>query len=116
MIIATRTLGVTLKSGSRGEVSLRLYLPVQSGEDWDCRYEIDWPSDGWPARTVNGHAVGTDALQALQLAIQKLGVELHMTSYHRDGKMQWGDWKGYGIALPRDGRDLMRGDDAEFFG
>jgi len=116
MIIATRTLTVTTKSGDKAPVALRLYLPVAIGKDWDCRYELDWPADGWPARTVKSHAVGSDALHAIQLAMQKLGVELHMTSYHTDGKMSWGDWRGYGIALPKEGRDLMRGDDAKFYG
>ncbi len=116
MVIATRKLTVVTKSGATAEVVLRLFLPVASGEAWDCRYEIDWPEDGWPARTVKSHAIGSDALHALQLAMQKLGVELHMTSYHKDRTMRWDDWDGYGIALPKEGRDLMRGDDAKFYG
>ena len=48
--------------------------------------------------------------------MQKLGVELHMTSYHRDGNIRWEHWNGYGIALPKDRRDLMRGDGAKFYG
>jgi hypothetical protein len=55
-------------------------------------------------------------LQALQTAIQKLGVDLHSTSYHEARKMRWNAWDGYGIALPREGRNLMRGDDAKFYG
>ncbi len=116
MIIATRKLTVVTKSGREADVAVRLFLPVGSGDRCECRYEMDFPEDGWPAQTVKGSAVGSDALHALQLAIQKLGVELHMTSYHSDKAMRWGHWDGYGIALPKEGRDLMRGDDAKFFG
>ncbi|MGV3491638.1 MAG: DUF6968 family protein [Devosia sp.] len=116
MVIATRSLTVRTKAGLEALVALRLYLPVAVGNEWDCRYEIDWPEDGWPARTIKSHAVGSDALHAIQLAMQKLGVELHMTSYHRDGTMRWEHWDGYGIALPKEGRDLMRGDDAKYYG
>lgn len=116
MIVASRTLTVVTKAGGEAAVSIRLFLPEGAGDRWECRYEIDFPEDGWPARTVKSHAVGSDSMHALQLAMQKLGVELHMTSYHRDHAMRWEHWDGYGIALPKDGRDLMRGDDAKFYG
>lgn len=116
MIIATRILTVMTKSGGEAAVAIRVFLPEGAGERWECRYEIDFPADGWPAQTVKSHAVGSDTLHALQLAMQKLGVELHMTTYHADRKMRWGYWDGYGIALPKEGRDLMRGDDAKFYG
>lgn len=116
MIIATRVLTVDTGSGAEAGVVLRLYLPTASGADWECRYEIDWPADEEPARTIRSRAIGSDGMHALQLAMQKLGVELHMTSYHREGRMRWGAWDGYGFALPREGRELMRGDDARFYG
>ena len=116
MIIATRTLTVVTKSGAEADVTIRLYLPEETGGRWECRYELDFPQDGWPAETVKSYTAGSDALQALQLAIQKLGVELRMTSYHKDRTMRWDGWDGYGIALPKEGRDLMRGDDAKFYG
>ncbi|RYG55901.1 MAG: hypothetical protein EON56_05000 [Alphaproteobacteria bacterium] len=107
---------MTTKLGHTAPVLLRIYLPEQLNERWVCRYEIDWPEDGWPAQTAKSHAFGSDALHALQLAIQKLGLDLHSTSYHKAGKMHWDDWNGYGIALPKEGRNLMRGDDAKFYG
>lgn len=116
MEIASRILLVKTKSGNDANVLLRLFSPELIEGRWDCRYEIDWPEDGWPAQTAKGHAVGSDALHALQLAMQKLGIDLHSTSYHKAGTMRWDDWKGYGIALPKAGRDLMRGDDAKFYG
>jgi hypothetical protein len=117
MIIATRTLTVKTKAGGEGPVVIRLSAPEQRGEEWDCGYEIDWPADGWPAETIKGHAVGSDGIHALQLATQKLGLELHMTSYHREGAMRWLDgWVGYGFAVPKDARDLLKGDDATYFG
>lgn len=95
---------------------LRIYAPVQNGDDWDCRYEIAWPPDAGEAVT-RSHAVGSDAIHALQLAMQKLGVDLHMTKYHRDGALRWMDgWEGYGLAVPKDARGLLKGDDARYFG
>lgn len=117
MIIATRTLRVQTKAGAEKAVEVRLYAPEPRNAGWDCRYEIDWPEDGWPAQTTKGHAQGNDAIHALQLAMQKLGLELHMTSYHRERTMRWMEgWIGYGFALPKDARDLLIGDDAKYYG
>ncbi len=116
MIFATRTLQAKTKDGKEQPVVLRIYAPVQNGDDWDCLYEIAWPPDAGEAVTKS-HAVGSDAIHALQLAMQKLGVDLHMTKYHSDGALRWMDgWEGYGFAVPKDARDLLKGDDARYFG
>lgn len=117
MQFAARTLYVTTKAGDTREVQTRLYEPQQDGPSWICRYEIDWPEDGWPAETRRSQAGGADSMHALQLGLQKLGLDLHSTSYHREGKMWWqAGVVGYGFALPRDARDLLRGDDAKWYG
>lgn len=117
MLIASRILTVKTKTGEERSVELRVFAPVAHGTDWDCHYELAWPEDGWPAQVTKGYARGSDSLQALQLGMQKLGVELHFASYHRERTMRWQDgWVGYGIALPKEGRDLMIGDDARFYG
>jgi hypothetical protein len=117
MIIATRVLTVKTKAGAEKPVALRLFAPTQVGNVWDCRYEIEFPEDGWAAETIKSHAQGTDAMQALQLAMQKMGVELHFTSYHKERTMRWGEgWVGYGFAVDKEARDLLIGDDAKFYG
>jgi len=48
-------------------------------------------------------------MHAVQRALQKLG--------HRDTKMWWQEGVvGYGLALLRDARDVLRGDDAKRYG
>ena len=117
MIISTRTLYIQTKQGETKEVQTRLYQPEKDGPSWVCRYEIDWPSDSWPAQTRRSRAGGADSMHALQLAMQKLGLDLHSTSYHPDGRMWWQEGLvGYGFALRRDARDLMRGEDAKWYG
>ena len=117
MIVGTRTLTVKTKTGERKSVAIRLYSPTLEGDVWDCRYEIDWPDDGWPAQLQESHAQGSDALHALQLAMQKIGVDLHTTSYHEERAMWWIEGVvGYGFAVDKNARDLLIGDDARLYG
>ena len=47
----------------------------------------------------------------------KLGAELHFSSYHKEGKLYWTEGQiGYGVIVPRDARDLLRGEDARYLG
>jgi hypothetical protein len=117
VIVATRELTAICKSGERKPVALRIEVPVETDGTWRCWYEIDWPEDGWPAQTTRSSAPGADAMQAIQLGLMKLGAELHFSSYHREGKLYWNDGQvGYGMIVPKDARDLLRGDDAGMLG
>lgn len=119
MIIATRTLTAICKSGEHKPVTLRIESPVQEADgSWRCWYEMEWPEDGWPAETTrNAAESGLDSLAAMQMALMMLGGDLHFVSYHREGKLYWHKGQiGYGIVVHKSTRDLLRGEDAEFFG
>ena len=111
MIVGRRILTVLAPAGER-PVEIRLYAAEPVGPEWDCRYEIDW-SDG----VARSHTQGNDALHALHLAMQKIGMDLYMSRYHQERTMWWiKPWVGYGFPLPKDARDLLIGDDAKFYG
>lgn len=117
MIIASRELTAICKSGEKKPVALRLEAPVHESGTWRCWYEIDWPEDGWAAQTTRSYAGGQDSLHALQLGLMKLAVDLNTTSYHRENKLFWQEGKqGYGLMVPKEARDLLKGDDAELYG
>ena len=111
MLIGTRTLLVETADGTK-KVDVRIFVPEQVQNTWDCRYEIDWPEG-----MIKSHAQGNDSLHALYLAELKIGTELYMSRYHHDRKMRWIDrWEGYGFPLPKGARDLLIGHDKEFYG
>jgi hypothetical protein len=108
VLIAHRLLIVSDSSGDQ-EVSVRLYQPEENDGAWICRYEIDWPSEKW-----SRFAAGADSIQALILALQKIGAEIYTSSYHRSGSLRWLErQRGYGFPVPSNVRDLLRGDDAK---
>ena len=111
MVIGTRTLTVR-HSGEEHSVPISLFLPEQVGQSWDCRYEI-----GWPDRPVKSSAGGNDAIAAIFAAIEKIGMELHMSRFHHERTMFWMQpWEGYGFPLPKGARDELIGDDQRFYG
>lgn len=111
MIIGTRTLSVETEDGTKS-VAVTLFVPEISDTLWTCRYEIDWP-EGKAA----SYAAGNDALHAVLMAMQKVAQDLYMSRYHHEGRMSWKKpWVGYGFPMPKNGRDLLIGDDKEFYG
>lgn len=49
--------------------------------------------------------------------MQKIGITLYMSRYHAERRLSWNaDWDGYGFPVPKNGRDLLVGQDAEFYG
>jgi hypothetical protein len=109
MLVATRHL--TLGGAPHIDIPIRLFSP-EKGEPggWFCRYEIGWPhepymSEGW----------GVDAMQAVTLTLQKIGVDLYFSEYHKSGKLMWeAPGRGYGFPVPHNARDLLIGDDAVY--
>ncbi len=93
-------------------VAIRLDAPRPADRSWSCAYEIGWPEG--PRRSV---AHGADALQALVLALQKIGTELYTSAHHRSGALSGSSpGGGYGFPVPPNLRDLLAGDDVAAFG
>lgn len=117
MVIGTRALTAICKSGEHKPVVLQVEAPVQEAGIWRCWYEIRWPEDGWPAHVTRSFAYGDDPLGAVQMGLMKLGADLHFSSYHREGTLFWTEGQiGYGVIVPKDARDLLRGEDARYLG
>ena len=77
-----------------------------------CRYEIDWPEV-----TRKSFAAGLDSVQALHLALQKIGIDIYMSKHHESGALIWiNPDDGYGFPVPKNGRDFLIGSDKTFEG
>ncbi len=111
MIIATRVLTLR-RDGGDVEIPIRIFAPEQSDiAPWICRHEIDWP-DG----TLKRYAAGEDAVQALHLNLCMIGVEIYASEEHESGKLQWTEpGQGYGFPMMKTVRDLMVGQDRDFY-
>jgi hypothetical protein len=108
MVIATRSLKLRLPA-KEIDISVRIFLPDADNGNWRCAYEIDWP-DG----KRSSAAAGVDSVQALLLALQKIGTEIYTSDYHRQGQVNWLEAnQGYGFPVPKNVRDLLVGDDVE---
>lgn len=106
MIVATRTLRLAAP-GRQHEVVIGIHAPVRSGLAWSCSFEIAWPQG-----TDTSHAMGTDAVQALRLAMEKIAGQLYATEHHKQGRLIWQQaGQGYGFPLHPASRDLAVGDD-----
>lgn len=106
-----RTLTYTSKSGDMA-VPVTIHPPLEGERDWSCAYEI-----GWPDAPRRGYGYGIDGTQALLLALKAVGTDLYTSDYHRSGRLRWiepGD--GYGYPVPKNIRDLLVGNDAEYDG
>jgi Domain of unknown function (DUF6968) len=106
MLIARRILSIRVQDRDM-PVEVRLFEPVPDDEAWSCGYEIDWPLG-----PEIGRAVGVDSIQAIVLALQKVGTILYTSDYHRNAQLTWppgGD--GYGFPVASNIRDLLIGED-----
>jgi hypothetical protein len=111
MVIGTRVLTIR---GPEADipVPIRLFAPEYDDGHWICRYTIDWPE-----QPQENFGAGVDALQALHLALQRIGIDLYFSPTHKAGTLMWekpGD--GYSFPLPKNGRDLLIGADKTFEG
>ncbi|GJD75313.1 DUF6968 family protein [Methylobacterium goesingense] len=111
MIIAERILSYEI-SGGNLPVQITMFAPEHDESSWLCKYTIDWPSG-----VRSGFAAGFDAVQALHLTLQKIGIDLYMSEYHASGRLSWGEkGAGYGFPVPGNARDVLIGDDLNFEG
>jgi len=92
------------------DVPIRLHAPAFDGEAWTCQLEIVWPDEIWKNK-----AAGADAIQALRLALEMIGVELYFSRHHKSGNLHWeGAAGGYGFPVPHNARQMLVGEDAIF--
>jgi len=107
-VVASRILMMGTDGGDV-EVPVTIYRPVDKADHWRCEYEI-----GWPDRRKNFAAHGIDAVQALLLAAQMVGVELYSSEAHEAGRLKWDEpGGGYGFPLSYGVRDLYQGRDRQ---
>jgi hypothetical protein len=105
MIVAQRVLKLDI-AGREVDIPIRIYLPVDKSDHWQCDYEI-----GWPSSVKRSAARGIDSVQALLLAMHKIGADIYSSDAHRSGKLKLErPGGGYGFPLARGIRDLHEGD------
>lgn len=111
MLILTHTLFVKNSAGET-PVEIRIYKPKQAGSHhWTCDFEINWPD-----RTTHFKGSGHDALQALTLTLQLIGVQLYTSAYHQQSRLRAYDKEqGYGFPVTSNLRDLLIGADKAAF-
>src|SRR5262245_17728552 len=102
-IIARResTIG---KDGKRRPEAL-VYAPVEDGaDDFRCKYEIR--EDG--VVTTASQDYGVDSMQALTLALRKLGADIITSEHVLKKELYWNDHKDdLGLVLPKSLSDLQ---------
>lgn len=112
MIIAFRTLTYApLDGGPDVAIAIRLYAPEDFAGASKCRIEIDWP-DG----QLQSYGAGVDDFQAIELALQMIGMRIYLSPYHESGRL-WFERPGggYGFPVPYNMRDLLVGTDREMY-
>ncbi|MCX7310122.1 MAG: hypothetical protein NTZ72_20125 [Afipia sp.] len=110
MIIAERVL--KKRNASKDiSVPIRIFAPTQEIDAWACHWEIHWPD-----RLRTGDALGFDGAQALIHAFQTVGSEIYASDEHKSGQLFWSNFRrGYGFPVPQNIRDVLIGDDADYF-
>lgn len=92
------------------EVVIRISAVEDHGDNWSCRYEINWPEG---RRKME--AFGVDFVQAILLAFQMIGAELYTSDYHKSGRLMFDEpGQGYGFPVASSIRDLLIGDDRKY--
>lgn len=111
MVLAVRTLTYHSDLGDV-PVPISISAPETGIYGWKCDYKIAWPHEAYESA-----GWGFDAVQAIHLTLEKIGIELYTSEYHHSGRLSWTErGKGYGFPVPSNGRDLLIGDDKRFFG
>jgi uncharacterized protein DUF6968 len=96
-VIATRQLDL---AGS-DKVTVALLEPVGDVGEYRCAYSISGLS-----RDEEGRAIGQDGVQALQLAMNSIGVVLYTSDEWKEGRLTWNGGKDLGFPLPDSLKDL----------
>ncbi|WP_126665543.1 DUF6968 family protein [Croceibacterium ferulae] len=91
-------------------ICCRFFQPITDGQDYSCRFAIDWP-DGTSERTI----WGVDGIQALLLAMRAAHDELRLRPSSSKMHVKWLDSEGLGLP-PASGTcsDWSSGNEAEY--
>ncbi|GJE10966.1 MULTISPECIES: DUF6968 family protein [Methylobacterium] len=111
MVIAERSLSI--EDGSEPKAcKITMHAPEDTDGIWICRYTIEWPT-----APEESFGAGVDTFQALHLTLQKIGITLYASAYHKAGILVFDKpGRGYGFPMPKNGRYLLIGDDKIFDG
>ena len=105
--IAVRELELESAHGAPATpVTATLYPPTFSdaGKHWVCRYEIIGLS-----LEQRGHGAGEDAMQALMLALARMGTDLYCSDEAKKGRLKW--FGADQLGFPCYSRDLVKAPD-----
>lgn len=106
MIMLTHALYLSRPEGEI-RIEIRIHKPTPKDGCWACAFEIDWPEG---TKAMSG--AGVDALQALVVSLQMIGVQIYTSSYHHDGALRaYEGQDGYGFPVSRNVRDMLIGVD-----
>ena len=97
------------ENGRQTEVTVKLFQPepYPDGHDFRCRFLVELPS-----KTVDLHAGGVDAIQALILALQMMGATINTSEEAKEGRLVWHTpGGGFGLPVPDNIKDILQGDD-----
>jgi len=110
MVMAVRTLKLRA-NGAVLDVPVHIFAPeLEPTGAWRCDHEIAWP-DGSSKKST----YGVDSMQALILALQMIGAELHSSAAHGAGQLFWDKpGNGYGFPVMPSLRDRLVGEDAQY--
>jgi len=79
-------------------VEALVFEPVEDNDDYRCQYEIR--EDG--KLVWQSHAMGVDSLQALILALRKLGADITFSDHAKKGRLYWNNQnQDLGLLLPK---------------
>ena len=108
MIIAERVLEWRGAQGTRS-INVKIFLPQRTHQAWTCKYAIDWP-DGEKEKVASG----SDAVQALLVALQMIGSEIYTSNYQKTGGVTYQGLDGCGFPVPPTLRHLLTPEDAKY--
>lgn len=94
-------------SSALGDMRIELHAPERLDRDFACAYRIEGP------RTrKRGRVLGVDGIQALQLALERIGADLRASAEFEAGPLRWLDMDEPGFPLPATIADLGWREDA----
>jgi hypothetical protein len=103
-IVVERTF--TVVGGKPSVIAVKIGNPkkLSGHDDYKCENQIC----GLKNNNIK-HACGIDSLQALMLALERVGAEIYTYQDHKDGRLRWaGDESGLlGLPIPNNIEDII---------